>query len=216
MKKIKRNPYRFLFPCLALASCLLSVAANAKIYIYVGSGGDRVVTDRPLQRPGYRLQHLQQDVSDVGNILAGREEIVANKRRQFYDGYIQDASAKFNLDPALVKAVIHVESNFNPMAVSRKGARGLMQVMPKTAARYNEQDLFNPIANINVGTRHLSYLLARYAHNEKLALAAYNAGEESVDQYQGIPPFPETRLYVKRVMKYHEHYGSGVKLISQL
>jgi len=217
MKKTKFTDKRFLLPgaVLALSSCLLSPVAQAKIYIYVGPEGEHIVSDRPLQREGYRLQHLRQNVDDVGTILAGREEEIANKRRAFYDEYIHNASEKFNLDPALVKAVIHVESDFNPMAVSRKGARGLMQVMPQTAARYHQRDLFSPMANIDVGARHLSYLLTRYSRNERLALAAYNAGEESVDKYQGIPPFQETRQYVKRVMEYHERY-SGAKLVTKL
>ena len=217
MKKIQpfNRQSMLLNVALILSSGLWSPVALAKIYIYVGPEGDRVVSDRPLQREGYRLQHLRQNVNDVGTILAGREEEITSKRRAFYDEYIQNASERFNLDPALVKAVIHVESDFNPMAVSRKGARGLMQVMPQTAARYHQRDLFSPMANIDVGARHLSYLLTRYSRNEKLALAAYNAGEENVDRYQGIPPFQETKQYVKKVMKYHEHY-SGAKLVTKL
>lgn len=194
---------------------LLPLTADARIYIYVSPDGGRVVSDRPLQRKGYRLQHSRQNVSEVGNILAGREEEIASKRRQFYDGYIQDASKKFNLDPALVKAVIHVESDFNPIAVSHKGARGLMQLMPQTAARYHQRDLFSPIANIDAGSRHLSYLMTRYDQNMPLVLAAYNAGEENVDRYRGIPPFQETRQYVKKVMKYQQRY-SGLKLATKL
>ncbi len=217
MKKQKPSSHGITLPNLALVMsfALLSPAVHAKIYIYVGPEGERVVSDYPIQRNGYRLQHLRQDVNNVGGILAGREDELANKRRSFYDEYIRNASEKFNLDPALVKAVIHVESDFNPMAISPKGARGLMQMMPQTAARYNERDLFSPMANIAVGTRHLSYLLIRYSHDETLALAAYNAGEESVDRYQGIPPFQETRQYVKKVMKYRERY-SGVKQIAKL
>jgi len=193
---------------LAAAFSLLPLAADAKIYIYVNADGNRIVSDRLLEHKGYRLQHSRANISDVGNILAGREEEIASKRRQFYDGYIQDASKKFNLDPALVKAVIHVESDFNPVAVSHKGARGLMQLMPETAARYSEQDLFSPVANITAGSRHLSYLMQRYDQNMPLVLAAYNAGEESVDRYRGIPPFQETRQYVKKVMKYQERYSA--------
>lgn len=200
---------------IALTLNLMPLAADAKIYIYVGPDGDRVVSDRPLQRKGYRIQHQRQNVTDIGSILAGREDEIATKRRQFYDNYIQDASKKFNLDPALVKAVIHVESDFNPMAVSNKGARGLMQLMPQTAARYNQRDLFSPIANIDAGSRHLSYLMIRYDKNMPLVLAAYNAGEENVDRYRGIPPFQETRLYVKKVMRYKERYSS-LKLAAAL
>jgi len=190
-----------------VASTLLACTADAKVYIYVGTNGDRIVTDNPLQKPGYRLLHSQQTFDNVGNLLAGREgSLDTGDHQQSYDNYILEASEKFKLDPALVKAVIHAESNFDPQAVSRKGARGLMQLMPETAARYNEFNLFSPLINITVGTRHLSYLLGRYSQNEMLALAAYNAGEDVVDRYQGIPPFKETRLYVRRVMQYHKQY----------
>jgi soluble lytic murein transglycosylase-like protein len=221
MKKNKRQSYlsgNKSVACsftLAVVLNLLPLTANAKIYIYVGPAGDRVVSDRPLQRKGYRLQHARQDVADIGDILAGREDEIATKRRQFYDRYIQDASKKFNLDPALVKAVIHVESDFNPVAVSHKGARGLMQLMPQTAARYHQHDLFSPLANIDAGTRHLSYLMRRYDQNMPLVLAAYNAGEENVDRYRGIPPFQETRQYVKKVLKYQQRY-SNLMLASNL
>lgn len=192
---------------LALTFSLLPAFAEAKIYIYVGPDGDKVVTDRPMQRKGYQLQQAQQGFANVGDILAGREYELSNKRRQAYDSYIQDACKKFKLDPALVKAVIHVESDFNPIAVSHKGALGLMQLMPETAARYSQRDMFSPNANIDVGSQHLSYLMARYDRNMPLVLAAYNAGEQNVDRYRGIPPFAETRLYVKKVMKYQQRYS---------
>lgn len=212
IKALSHQNYTAAGFALAVLLVLLPALADAKIYIYVGPDGGRIVSDRPLQRKGYRIQHARQDVSDVGNILAGREYELSSKRRQFYDGYIQDASKKFNLDPALIKAVIHVESDFNPVAVSHKGALGLMQLMPETAARYSQQDMFSPIANINVGSEHLSYLMERYDQNMLLVLAAYNAGEQSVDRYQGIPPFEETRHYVKRVMKYQVRYSKQQQL----
>lgn len=208
-KKQPVNKKSIAYGCaLVITLNLLPLMAHAKIYIYIGPGGDQIVSDRPLQRKGYRMQHARQDVSDVGDILAGRTEENAAKRRQFYDSYIQDASKKLNLDPALVKAVIHVESDFNPAAISHKGARGLMQLMPQTAARYHQRDLFSPLANIDAGTQHLSYLMQRYDQNMPLVLAAYNAGEHNVDRYHGIPPFQETRQYVKKVMKYQERYSN--------
>jgi hypothetical protein len=205
------KPIRWATWILGTSSLLLPLVSHARIYIYVGANGDRMVTDSPMQKSGYHLLQSQPTLDHVGYILAGREYTpdTANYR-QSYDSYIQNACEKFRLDPALVKAVIHVESNFNPQAVSRKGARGLMQLMPETAAHYNEVNLFSPLTNISVGTRHLSYLLDRYSQNEMLALAAYNAGEDVVDRYQGIPPFKETQLYVKRVMQYHKQYRSSM------
>jgi len=177
-----------------------------EIYVYYGSDGRTLVTDQPVERLGFRLQHRRQDAQDIGHLLAGRNQAIQQRRIVFYDPYIKHASQQFHLDPALVKAVIRVESNFNPYAISRKGAQGLMQVMPQTAARYRANDLFSPVVNINVGAQHLSYLLKRYSDLDK-ALAAYNAGEETVDLYQGIPPYNETQDYVRQVLLYRDDYS---------
>jgi len=123
-----------------------------------------------------------------------------------YDHLIAKASAKYNVEPALVKAVIKAESNFNHRAVSRKGARGLMQLMPSTASSLRVRDSFHPESNIEGGVRYLKYLLRYFNGNLALALAAYNAGENAVLRYGGIPPFRETRVYVRRVMDYFERY----------
>ncbi|MBW1667611.1 MAG: transglycosylase SLT domain-containing protein [Deltaproteobacteria bacterium] len=125
-----------------------------------------------------------------------------------YEGIIVQASRKFNVDPSLIKAVIKAESDFDHRAVSQKGAKGLMQLMPNTADRMKVEDPFNPEENIFGGTRYLSLMLKRFK-NRKLALAAYNAGPESIEQYQGIPPFPETRAFVKKVLYYYSQYNSG-------
>jgi len=99
------------------------------------------------------------------------------------------------------------ESNFDPQAVSPKGARGLMQLMPETARMYSVDDVYDPAQNIEAGIKHLKMLLERYDGNLKLVLAAYNSGEKTVDRFQGIPPYQETRDYVKRVLK---RYKAGV------
>jgi soluble lytic murein transglycosylase-like protein len=128
-----------------------------------------------------------------------------------YERLIEQHAARASVDPALVKAIVAVESSFTPTAVSPKGARGLMQVMPQTAARYGvssdkarsaEEKLLDPVVNLQVGTRYLRDLLARFADNIALAVAAYNAGENAVERYNNrIPPYPETREYVKRVQQ---------------
>jgi len=112
---------------------------------------------------------------------------------------IHDAAAKHGVDESLVKYVIAAESNFNPRAVSRKQAQGLMQLLPTTAARYAVADIFDPAENIDAGTHYLKDLLAQYNGNLPLALAAYNAGPEMVERYGGVPPFRETQTYVKRI-----------------
>ncbi len=109
-------------------------------------------------------------------------------------------SEERGLDPRLVDALVRVESDYDPQAVSRRGAMGLMQLMPETARRLSVEDPFDPEDNVRGGTRELSRLVERYAGNLQLALAAYNAGEGAVAQYKGVPPYSETRSYVARIL----------------
>src|SRR3989442_7727336 len=108
---------------------------------------------------------------------------------------------KYQVDEALVRAVIEVESRYDAFAVSPRGAMGLMQLMPDTASRFAVRNVFNPVDNVDGGVRYLKELLERYSGQVRLALAAYNAGEEAVDQFKGIPPFRETQQYVGRVLR---------------
>lgn len=113
---------------------------------------------------------------------------------------------RYRIDPALLRAVIVTESNFNPAAVSQSGAAGLMQLMPRTAAALNVHDPFNPIENVRAGAQQLRYLLTRFKGNVRLALAAYHAGEERVLYYGEIPPIKETRDYVRTVLRYYDAF----------
>lgn len=122
---------------------------------------------------------------------------------------VREAAERHHVDPALVRAVIETESGWNPRAVSRRGAGGLMQLIPTTAERYGATDLFNPQQNIDAGVRHLKMLLERYNGNLDLALAAYNAGEGAVDKAHGVPAFRETRDYVQKVQNAYFRPGSG-------
>jgi soluble lytic murein transglycosylase-like protein len=117
------------------------------------------------------------------------------------DALIEAAGARYSLDPDLIHCLISAESSYNPRAVSPKGARGLMQLMPATAADLGVTDSFDAAANIDAGTRYLSTLLTQYDNDLVKALAAYNAGPERVKQYGGVPPFRETRQYVSRIVK---------------
>ncbi|HUJ15805.1 MAG TPA: lytic transglycosylase domain-containing protein [Thermoanaerobaculia bacterium] len=119
--------------------------------------------------------------------------------RSKYDQMIVDAAKKFDVDAALVSAVIKAESDFNPREISNKGARGLMQLMPATAERFGVSDSFDPEANIDGGVRYLRWLLDTFHGNADKAVAAYNAGEGNVWKYNGVPPFRETITYLKRV-----------------
>jgi Transglycosylase SLT domain len=117
------------------------------------------------------------------------------------DAFIKKVSAKYNVSPDVVAAVIEAESEFNPRAVSRRGARGLMQLMPKTAKTLGVDDPFDPRENIEAGVRHLRALMDRFGDNLPLVLAAYNAGEVAVIKHRGVPPYRETQAYVNRILK---------------
>ena len=128
-----------------------------------------------------------------------------------YKGIIRQASKRFGLDPSLIKAVIKAESDFDNEAVSRVGAQGLMQLMPRTADAMDVGDPFDPEENIFGGARYLSQLLKRFKNNKLLALAAYNAGPEAVETHKGVPPYSETRAFIKKVMSYHKSFKANAK-----
>ena len=129
------------------------------------------------------------------------------------DRLIRDIGSRYGVDPKLIHAVIRQESNYDPLAVSPKGALGLMQLLPSTAERFGVKDVFVPAENIQGGVRYLRYLMDRYRGQAALALAAYNAGEGAVDRYGGIPPYRETQAYVARIEK---RYGpSRTSALSQ-
>lgn len=133
-----------------------------------------------------------------------------------YERLIHEAATRHRVEPALIKAVIRAESNFDPAAISPRGARGLMQLMPETATMYGLANPFDPQGNIEAGVKHLKTLLERYAGNLELALAAYNAGEQAVERYgRRIPPFPETRGYVRAVLRHREAYGGTLRTASR-
>ncbi len=125
-----------------------------------------------------------------------------------YAEMINTACSRHGVDPALVHAIVKVESDFNPFALSRKGAMGLMQLMPQTATIMNVRNIYSPDENIDGGVRYLRYLLDRYEGNISLALAAYNSGETAVQKWGTIPPFPETQSYVQRILKLYN--GTGI------
>jgi soluble lytic murein transglycosylase-like protein len=175
-------------------------------------GGVRV--DPPDARDAAAAADAKAREEFRNTLLFQRMTNQPNARR--FEALIQQYSKMHKLDPALVKAVIAVESAFQPDAVSPKGALGLMQIIPDTGERYGivgdrkrtaEQKLLDPATNLRIGTRHLRELLGLFAENLELALAAYNAGEQAVEQYaRTVPPFAETREYVKLVQQFYAIY----------
>jgi soluble lytic murein transglycosylase-like protein len=129
--------------------------------------------------------------------------------RSSFDRLIDEECRKANLDSSFVSAVIKAESNFDPYARSRKGALGLMQLMPATAARLGVRRSFDPAANVRGGVAYLKQLCARFSNSPELVLAAYNAGEQAVDSYDGVPPYRETVNYVKKILSWWSPAGAS-------
>jgi len=185
---------------LLTASRLVSGAEAAGAFRLVDEEGVTHITDTPND-PRY------QRISGFSATAAGWLKVPQALRGALaFAREIRETAERHGVNPDLVEAVIRVESAFNPWAVSRKGAQGLMQLMPRTASALGVRDSFNPQQNIEGGVRHLRYLLDRYPGNVPFALAAYNAGEGAVDSYRGIPPYAETRQYVQKVL---ERSGKG-------
>jgi soluble lytic murein transglycosylase-like protein len=147
-----------------------------------------------VEIPASELERVEPEEVFVAPPVAAPQQLATP-----YAGEIAAAALRYGVDARLVTAVIAAESNFDPRAVSAKLACGLMQLRPETAARYGVANVFDPRQNIEAGTRYLKELLDRYEQNLSLALAAYNAGPDRVGQYGGVPPFPETLNYVRRV-----------------
>jgi len=175
-------------------------AARADVYGFVDGGRVSVVySDTPPADARYTLFKKGQPIE-----LSGSAELPATK----YSGHILAAARETSVDPALIHAVISVESGYNPSARSSAGAVGLMQLMPGTAKRYGVTNRLDPAQNIQGGARYLRDLQAMFGNNLQLVLAAYNAGEESVMKYgMRIPPFRETAAYVPKVLRYYRKFS---------
>jgi len=182
---------------LGLGVLLLTVSAG---YFLSGLSGGRNV--RPI------AQEARAEAAQAESTAATRE----TEAEMTIDEHIKEVADRHGVRADLVAAVIEAESEFNPRAVSRRGARGLMQLMPKTAATLGVDDPFDPKANIEAGVKHLRAMMDRFDNNIPLALAAYNAGEVAVIKHHGIPPYRETRAYVKRILKRLDRSTAAARL----
>jgi len=199
--------FRFLTPLLVSVSPLWLVStAAADVYKYVDGSGHVFYTDKPKHSGFQLIIRTPAEFTFASRKPArsyGFSRTFEKNRRQFTP-LIDAAAYKYSLEPALLHAVIRAESAYNPGAVSNKGAAGLMQLMPGTADRYGVRDRFDPEENIEGGARYLSDLIDMFQSDVRLAVAAYNAGENTVKKYGNqIPPIAETQDYVVRVLKYY-------------
>jgi len=199
----------------SLALGLVTSSVYADIYYYKSSSGKSLISNHPVKTPGMALQKVTK-LYAFGDKKPSRHGAVGGKRRATrltaprikttWDRSIRKIARQYDIEPSLVKAIMHAESYFNPKAVSRAGAQGLMQLMPATAKQYGVSNSFNPKQNLAGALRYLTFLKSLFPDKPELVIAAYNAGENAVYKYQGIPPYDETQQYVKKVVALKRFY----------
>ncbi len=194
------------FLTLALTGVLLAGLAEAQIYTYVDENGITVFTDRKPDANRYRVHNL----GCFGTCRRGVDWERTPLKKNDFAAEVQAASEIFGVDQALVRAIMHAESWFQRDAVSHAGAQGLMQLMPATQRRFGVVDPFDPLDNITAGVAYLAWLSEEFNDDLSRVIAAYNAGENAVKRHDGIPPFAETREYVRRVNILHRRYRSQI------
>lgn len=200
-----------------LCSLLLGATATAaNVYIYKDANGNSVISDHV--DPSGKLKLIKKYVPE-STIRSLKPRDYSSQKKpptpklSRFDSIIFATADYYQVDRALIKAIIQIESAFNPNALSHKGAQGLMQLMPATADSYAVADPFDAAENIRGGTKFFKHLMNTYGNNVKLALAAYNAGETAVNKYNGIPPYPETENYVRLVLALHKDYQKNPSTI---
>lgn len=209
VKTFKNQAKIAFFLSFFILSALNTNAWAGPIYVIERADGSTTFSSqKPKDNQKFEIFDRQSARFSMGRISS------YNSSKLFLDRYnewILEAALKYNLDTSLIKAIIHVESAFNPKAISPKGATGLMQLMPSTAAQHGVKNIHHPKDNIFGGAQHLAQLMQHFKGDIKLVLAAYNAGQEAVEKHKGIPPFKETINYVQRVLDYYKKYTSKIK-----
>ena len=182
---------------------IMSGTAYARIYTFIDEAGTIHFSNVPTD-----VRYKAASISKIREHAqtAQYSDRKTDNSTYEYDAFVRNAARRHEVDPLLVKSIIKAESAFNPVAVSSVGAQGLMQIMPMNFKDLDIRDPFDPEQNIKGGARYFSQLLKRFGGNLQLAIAAYNAGPEAVEQYKRIPPYKETMKYVKRVMRYYKTY----------
>ncbi|MDI7267986.1 MAG: lytic transglycosylase domain-containing protein [Myxococcota bacterium] len=200
---------RKLLPVVALA---WTASAVADIYVYVDEHGVTHVTNRPDGRGQWR-RYMETDDPERRRPREGVVTVPARDRSpdrySRYDGHIREAATLYRIPEALIRAVMRVESDYDPNVVSWAGAQGLMQLMPGTAARMEVSDPFDPRQNILGGTRYLRFLANLFQGDLVLTIAAYQAGEGSIVRYQGVPPYSSTHGYIRKVLEHYYRFLAG-------
>ncbi|VAX18045.1 Soluble lytic murein transglycosylase precursor [hydrothermal vent metagenome] len=193
-----KNSFSKIFCALAVIPCLVQApSATADIYAVKNKNGTLLFTDIEPSPKDARGVVRQYNFGGTGNKGATTRRFIQPASGR-YDSLIRNAALQYGLDPMLVKSVIKIESGFQRFAISPKGAKGLMQLMPQTAKEMKVKNIFDAAQNINGGSRYLKLMLDKFG-STRLALAAYNAGPTAVKKHKGVPPYPETKNYVKKV-----------------
>lgn len=221
--------FRRAFLSALTSGIILATAATssqaANMYIYKDKGGQVLLTNvnpsgnfnkftKQVKVTHYK-DPIAQQATFSSNYNPTYTPSTSSGSRSTYDAYIVASAARHGVDPALLKAMMHTESAFNPNARSPVGAQGLMQLMPATARRFSVNNPWNPAENIEGSAKYLAWLLRKFNNKVEFAVAGYNAGEGNVMKYGGIPPFKETRNYVQRVMnRYHTIYKNDAGLFA--